>query len=285
MRRQRLRFAVIAATVVFGGLAATALAQIPDSDGVIHACYHTSNGGLRVVNDASECGTSEQELTWFQSGAPGSVGATGPTGPVGPTGPAGPTGAAGPSGPQGAPGADGLDGADGIDGVDGAPGPAGPAGSQGPVGPEGPAGPIGPEGPAGPQGPAGASGASDAFVKTVTGKVTVGTHRTPVAHLDLDPGSYIVYASLKLSQSATTTPTRVSCSLWVGSDRDRGLIRLGPAVGASAMTMSLMAAQDLAAPGGADVKCRYARQGAEPRTVTARSTQLVAIAVGTLTRQ
>jgi hypothetical protein len=258
MRRQRLRFAVIAATVVFGGLAATALAQIPDSDGVIHACYHTSNGGIRVVNDASECGTSEQELTWFRSGAPGSVGATGPTGPVGPAGPAGP------SGPQGAPGADGVDGADGIDGVDGAPGPAGPAG---------------------PQGPAGASGASDAFVKTVTGKVTVGTHRTPVAHLDLDPGSYVVYASLKLSQSATTTPTRVSCSLWVGSDRDRGLIRLGPAVGASAMTMSLMAAQDLAAPGGADVKCRYARQGAEPRTVTARSTQLVAIEVGTLTRQ
>ena len=73
MRRQRLRLAVIAATVVFGGLAATALAQIPDSDGVIHACYHTSNGGLRVVNDASECGASEQELTWFQSGAPGSV--------------------------------------------------------------------------------------------------------------------------------------------------------------------------------------------------------------------
>jgi len=130
-----------------------------------------------------------------------------------------------------------------------------------------------------------ATGASDAFVKTVTGKVTVGTHRTPVAHLDLDSGSYVVYASLKLSQSATTTPTRVSCSLWVGSDRDRGLIRLGPAVGASAMTMSLMAAQDLAAPGGADVKCRYARQGAEPRTVTARSTQLVAVAVGTLTRQ
>jgi len=282
MRRQRLRFAVIAATVVFGGLAATALAQIPDSDGVIHACYHTSNGGLRVVNDASECGTSEQELTWFQSGAPGSVGATGPTGSAGPTGPAGPAGPvgpagpAGPGGPQGAPGADGVDGADGIDGVDGAPGPAGPAGPQGPVGPEGPAGP---------QGPAGASGAFDAFVKTVTGKVTVGTHRTPVAHLDLHSGSYVVYASLKLSQSATTTPTRVSCSLWVGSDRDRGLIRLGPAVGASAMTMSLMAAQDLAAPGGADVKCRYARQGAEPRTVTARSTQLVALAVGTLTRQ
>ncbi len=122
-------------------------------------------------------------------------------------------------------------------------------------------------------------------MKTVTGKVTVGTHRTKVAHLDLDPGSYVVYASLKLSQSATTTPTRVSCSLWVGTDRDRGLNRLGPAFGASAMTMSLMVAQDLGAPGGADVKCRYARQGGAPRTVMARSTQLVALAVGSITRQ
>jgi len=33
MRRQRLRYAVIAATVLFGGLATSALAQIPDSIG------------------------------------------------------------------------------------------------------------------------------------------------------------------------------------------------------------------------------------------------------------
>jgi hypothetical protein len=46
-----------------------------------------------------------------------------------------------------------------------------------------------------------------------------------------------------------------------------------------------MIAQTLATPDGADVKCRYARQGRAPRTVTARSTQLVALAVGTLTRQ
>jgi hypothetical protein len=264
MRRQRLRYAVIAATVLFGGLATSALAQIPDSNGVIHACFHTSNGGIRVVNDASECSTSEEELTWFQTSAPGSVGAPGPQGETGATGPAGP------AGPQGAPGEDGVDGSDGVDGVDGA---------------QGPAGPPGPTGPAGPQGPAGLSGTSDAFVKSVNGKVTIGTHRTTVAHLDLDPGSYVVSASLKLSQSATTTPTRVSCSLWVGTNRDRGLNRLGPAVGASAMTMSLMVAQDLSAPGGTDVRCRYARQGGAPRTVTAKSTQLVALTVGSITRQ
>ena len=170
-------------------------------------------------------------------------------------------------------GADGLDGVDGVDGIDGVDGAQGPAGLPGPAGPPGL------------QGPPGSSGASDALVKTVTGRVTIGTHRTAVAHLDLDPGSYVVSASLKLSQSATTTPTRVSCSLWVGTNRDRGLNRLGPAVGASAMSMSLMVAQDLSAPGGADVRCRYARQAGAPRTVTAKSTQLVALAVGTITRQ
>jgi Collagen triple helix repeat (20 copies) len=273
MRRQRIRLALLAAALVFGGLAATALAQIPDSDGVIHACYHTANGGLRIVTDGTECTGSEQELTWFQTGAPGSIGATGPDGPQGPIGP------------------QGLAGADGADGADGAAGPAGPAGPQGPAGADGadgadgaagPAGPAGPMGPAGPQGPA---GASDAFVTSVNGKVVVTTTRTTVAHLDLMAGSYVVYAKLQLSQAATTLPTRVSCSLWVGGVRDRGLVRLGPAVGASAMTMSLMAAQDLASAGGADVKCRYARQGGEPRSVAARSTQLAAISIGTLTRQ
>jgi collagen triple helix repeat protein len=267
MRRRRLRYGVIAATVIFGGLATSALAQVPDLDGVIHACYHTSNGGIRVVNDASECTSGEEELTWFQTGAPGSIGEQGPAGPQGPSGAAGPAGPAGPQGAPGTDGTDGIDGTDGVDGVDGAQGPAGPAG------------------PAGPQGPAGTSGAPDAFVKTVAAKVTVGTQRTTVAHLDLDAGSYMVYASLKLSQSATKTPTRVSCSLWVGTNRDRGRIRLGPAAGASAMTMNLMVAQDLAVPGGADVKCRYARQRAEARIVTARNSQLVALAVGSVTRQ
>jgi len=119
----------------------------------------------------------------------------------------------------------------------------------------------------------------------VAGKVVVPTTRQTVAHLDLAPGLYVVYASLKLSQSATSMPTRVSCSLWLGPDRDRGLVRLGPAMGASAMTMNLLITQTLAAPGGADVRCRYARQGRPPRTVTARNTQLVALAVGSITRQ
>ena len=40
-----------------------------------------------------------------------------------------------------------------------------------------------------------------------------------------------------------------------------------------------------AAPGGADGRCRYARHGAEPPTVTVKCSQLAALAVGSLTRQ
>jgi hypothetical protein len=106
-----------------------------------------------------------------------------------------------------------------------------------------------------------------------------------VAHLDLPAGAYVVSAKVALSQAATTAPTRVSCSLWAGSLRDRGVVRLGPAVGASAMTMSLMVADDFASPGSIELKCRYAKQGGPARAVAARNAQLAAIAVGTLTRQ
>ncbi len=261
MRRQRLRYAVIAAIVVFGGLATSALAQIPDSDGVIHACYHTSNGGIRVVNDASECGTSEEELTWFQSGSPGSVGAPGPQGEHRRDRSRRPRRAAGRSRRRRCR----RNRRSGR-----SPGPGGPS----------------------------RSGRSCRAARTCRrlrcfGRLREdGDRQGDDRHPPHDgrpsrprSGSYIVNTSLKLSQSATTTPTRVSCSLWVGTNRDRGLNRLGPAVGASAMTMSLMVAQDISAPGGAEVRCRYARQGGAPRTVTAKSTQLVALAVGSITRQ
>jgi len=52
-------------------------ASIPDSAGVIHGCYQTSNGSLRVIDtDAGgKCSSGENPLNWNQ------------TGPVGPRGP------------------------------------------------------------------------------------------------------------------------------------------------------------------------------------------------------
>jgi len=101
------------------------LAGIPDSSGVINACFKTSSGLLRVIDTATDsCGPSETAISWSQTG---------------PQGPAGPTGANGLPGPQGAVG------------------PAGPAGAQGPKGDPGPTGAPGPQGAAGSPGPALAS--------------------------------------------------------------------------------------------------------------------------------
>jgi hypothetical protein len=101
-----------------------ALAAIPGSDGVIHACYATQNGQLRVV-DNQKCRSDESALNWNAAGPQGPAGPAGPAGAQGPAGPAGPAGAQGPAGPAGPAGAQG---------------PAGPAGQQGPPGPQGPAG-------------------------------------------------------------------------------------------------------------------------------------------------
>ena len=72
MRHSGLRITLFFVIVVTGTLAAAvAFAQIPDSDGVIHACYHTGNGGIRVVNDATECSSGESPLDWYQAGTAG----------------------------------------------------------------------------------------------------------------------------------------------------------------------------------------------------------------------
>jgi Collagen triple helix repeat (20 copies) len=87
---------------------------IPDSAGVIHACYAQSSGAVRLVESATNCKNNETAITWNQTGQ------TGPQGPVGPQGPQGATGAQGPAGPQGP---------QGVQGATGPQGPAGPAGT------------------------------------------------------------------------------------------------------------------------------------------------------------
>lgn len=83
----------IAAAVVAAASAGTAYASIPESDGVIHACYAKSGGTLRVIDaSVTNCKSTETSLTWDQHGQPG---------------PQGPQGEPGPAGPQGEPGAPG----------------------------------------------------------------------------------------------------------------------------------------------------------------------------------
>ncbi len=83
---------------------------------IYHGCYMKDSGQLRIVNDASQCKSTETFIQWNETGPQGLAG---PQGPIGPIGPAGAQGAVGPAGPQG------LTGAQGPQGVAGAAGPAG----------------------------------------------------------------------------------------------------------------------------------------------------------------
>lgn len=87
-RRSRRWQLTVGAVVGAGalGVAGIALASIPAADGVIHGCYHTTNGNLRVVDDATtaSCRTGETAIQWNQTGPEGPQGVPGPAGPQGP---------------------------------------------------------------------------------------------------------------------------------------------------------------------------------------------------------
>jgi hypothetical protein len=85
------------------GVAGTAIASIPDANGVIHACYRDDDD-VRLVDPAvTPCKAKETPIQWNQAGP------TGPPGPVGPAGPPGPQGPKGPEGPAGTPGTSGYE--------------------------------------------------------------------------------------------------------------------------------------------------------------------------------
>jgi hypothetical protein len=93
-RRKRAALVAAAAGVIAiaGGVA---YASIP-ADGVVHGCYKTSTGALRVIDSAAEaCNPSETALDWNVAGAQGPQGPPGPQGSAGPPGPPGPAGVSG----------------------------------------------------------------------------------------------------------------------------------------------------------------------------------------------
>jgi hypothetical protein len=51
-------------------LASTALASIPDANGVIHGCYNSLTGTARII-DGTNCGLLEKPVTWAQKGPAG----------------------------------------------------------------------------------------------------------------------------------------------------------------------------------------------------------------------
>ena len=62
-----------------------AAASIPDRSGVIHGCYKTRNGSLRVIDGGAgaRCRAGEHPLTWNRQGQDGDQGIQGPPGPRG----------------------------------------------------------------------------------------------------------------------------------------------------------------------------------------------------------
>jgi Type VI secretion system effector, Hcp len=96
------RAVLLLAVGLAGGAAAVAVATVPDSGGVIHACYDVNGSGepasgatLTVIDPsagqtcaAATVGASpgQRELSWNQQGPAGTPGAPGQQGPQGPPG-------------------------------------------------------------------------------------------------------------------------------------------------------------------------------------------------------
>src|SRR5215472_5492842 len=59
--------------LVAGGMA---VASIPDAKGVLHACYSTKTGAVRLIDTAKKqkCETGEKSVSWNQAGRPGPAG-------------------------------------------------------------------------------------------------------------------------------------------------------------------------------------------------------------------
>lgn len=84
------------AIVLLAGGVAFAVGTIPGQDGVIHACFKSSTGDLRVIDPTrASCNPSESPIFWNQEGVPGQDGADGTNG------------------------TDGIDGTNGTNGLDG----------------------------------------------------------------------------------------------------------------------------------------------------------------------
>lgn len=143
--------------------------------------------------------------------------------------------------------------------------------------PRGPAGPPGPAGTSGQTGPAGPAGPSDAFVKNVTGTVTVPTAGTGVGGLSIpQAGNYVIIAKVGVSSSASITGD-VRCTLTASGSTDTSTVTLS-ADGRDVITLAL--GQQFSAAGTAGVTCN---QSVGEGAVNAGQIRIVAIKTGTLT--
>lgn len=163
---------VVLGSMLVGGIAyADGLLHIPGVDRIIHGCFTSDQGKLRLIDLSasgaghdSTCQRNETAIQWNQ---------------LGPQGPAGPQGLAGPQGPAGTNGANGTIGASGA---------------------QGPAGPSGPGGPAGPQGPEGRASGTGYIIRSLSFTVSAATNHT-AAELDCPPGLVLFGGGVSLNDA------------------------------------------------------------------------------------
>ena len=88
--------ALAALFFALGGSAYAALGGIPDSHGVIHACFKPKTGVVQLVPGGAKCRKGQRAVAWNQQGQPGKAGQPGALGQAGQPGPAGEAGPPGP---------------------------------------------------------------------------------------------------------------------------------------------------------------------------------------------
>src|SRR5205809_871138 len=247
---QRSLLFIIGALLVLGGVA---YASIPDASGVIHGCYSSTSGALRVIDTAlgQVCSAAaEKALNWNQTGPTGPTGSTGSTGPQGPKGNTGATGPQGPKGDTGATGANGATGAQGPIGPTGAIGSTGATGAKGPQGDTGATGAQGPQGetgatgatgtqgatgaqgaigPAGPQGPQGNTGATGA--RGATGPAGPGVIGGAANNIKKGNATYLSLFNPTNNGAANTSEALVQQEMTVAGTLSNLRIRLSATAG------------------------------------------------------
>lgn len=84
-RPRRVVVLALGLVAIAFAVAGIAYASIPSANGVIHGCYKTNQGTLRVIDteQGQACSNSEAPLDWNQRGVTGPQGVQGPPGPQG----------------------------------------------------------------------------------------------------------------------------------------------------------------------------------------------------------
>ena len=214
---RRVGVGAAVALAVTGVTAAVGYAAIPDSGGVIHACY-SRNGGSMRVSDNGTCKSTEVALSWNNVGRAGLTWrgewASGTEYAErdavlyqGSSYIAIFSNAGSPP-----PGSNWM--------LLAAAGQKGDTGATGGAGAPGPTGPAGPVGPAGPKGDTGAPGVTDAYIaRQPPGSVFADPHREVVA-LTLPPGSYVLQGKANVLNSDDASASFGNCGV-AGGDQGR----------------------------------------------------------------